>query len=395
VTTTNYTVPASIDRIGRNGMIAAVIGLVLLLVSIAAVSPTQFFHSYLLGYVVFLGLTMGCFGLLMLQYLSGGAWGVVARRIFEAGSRLVPIAAILFIPLIFGMKDIYSWLDPQVLKTNPIVSGKSDYLNAPFWIVRAVLYFAVFIIISLVLNKYAKNMDENPGFKWSRKLENFSGGSLVLFFILSTLAVTDWLMSLTPEWYSTIFGFIMIVGQGIMAMTFTILIICLLVREEPMASIIKPIHLHDLGKLLFAFNFLWGYLMFSQWIIIYSGNLPDEIMWYHERIRGGWDTVAYLVIFVHFLLPFALLLSRDTKRSAKRLMPVAALLFVMRIVDLYWLIEPNWHREEFFFSWADIAAPLGFAGLFLWLWVWQYKKRAILPTGEPELEQALHPKGAH
>ncbi len=401
LTTTNYTVPASIDRIGRNGMIAAVIGLVLLLVSIAAVSPTQFFHSYLLGYVIFLGLTMGCFGLLMLQYLTGGAWGVVGRRVFEAGSRLVPFAAILFIPIIFGMKDIYSWLDPQVLKTNPIVAGKSDYLNGPFWIARAVIYFAFLIIVSLVLNKYAKNMDENPnvvgdaGFKWSRKLENFSGGSLVFFFVVSTLAATDWLMSLTPEWYSTIFGFIIIVGQGIMAMTFTILMICTLMKEEPMSSIIKPTHLHDLGKLLFAFNFLWGYLMFSQWIITYSGNLPDEIMWYHERIRGGWDTIAYLVIFVHFLLPFALLLSRDTKRSAKRLVPVAALLFLMRIVDMYWLIEPNWHREEFFFNWADIAAPLGFVGLFVWLWVWQYKKRAMLPIGEPDLAVALHPKGAH
>src|ERR1035438_7899914 len=202
-------------------------------------------------------------------------------------------------------------------------------------------------------------------------------------------------MSLTPEWYSTIFGFIMIVGQVIMAMTFTILIICLLMREEPMASIIKPIHLHDLGKLLFAFNFLWGYLCFAQWIIIYAGNLPEEIVWYHHRIHGGWQWIAYLVLFVHFIIPFAILLSRDLKRNGRRIFVMAAWLFVMRVVDLYWLIEPNWHREVFFFSWVDVVAPIGFFGLFVYLFVWQYKKRAMLPEGEPELQLALHPKGAH
>lgn len=395
MTTNNYTAPASLDRFGRNGLIAAVIGIVLLLASIALVSPTQFFHSYLLGYAIFIGLTMGSLGLLMLQYLSGGAWGVVTRRVFEAGSRLVPIAAILFIPIIFGAKEIYSWLDPNVLKTNELVAGKSGYLNLPFWIARSIIFFVFAIIVSMVLNKYAKNLDENPGFKWYRKLDNFSGGGLLFLFVIGSFAITDWFMSLTPEWYSTIYCFIILVGWGITAMSFTIMVVAAMTPEEPMASIIKPIHLHDLGKLLFAFNFLWGYLCFSQWIITFSGNLPDEILWYHERIRGGWVYVAYLVIFVHFMIPFAILLSRDLKRNPKRLAFMAGWMFLMRIVDMYWLIEPNWHREIFYFSWADLAAPLGFAGLFLWLWVMQYKKRAVLPIGEPELELALHPKGAH
>ncbi len=210
-----------------------------------------------------------------------------------------------------------------------------------------------------------------------------------------TLASIDWLMSLTPEWNSTIYGFITIVGQGIMALAFAIIVIGAFSKEEPMLSVLKPVHLHDLGKLLFAFTFLWGYLCFSQLIIIYSGNLPEEIVWYHMRIRGGWEVVAYIVIFIHFVVPFALLLSRDVKRAMKTLMPMAALLFVMRIVDLYWFIEPNWHREIFFFSWADVAAPLGFAGLFVFLFVREYKKRGMLPLGEPELELTLHPKGAH
>jgi hypothetical protein len=247
----------------------------------------------------------------------------------------------------------------------------------------------------MVLNKYALNLDANPGFRWSRKIENFSGGGLLFFFFATSLAIVDWLMSLTPEWYSTIYAFIMIVGQGILMMSFTIVVLVVLSREEPMASILKPSHLHDLGKLLFAFNFLWGYLSFSQWIITYSGNLPEEIIWYHHRIHGGWQWVAYVVIFLHFMIPFAILLSRDLKRHGNRLIIMAGWLFIMRIVELYWQIVPAWHREVFFVSWVDVVAPIGFVGLFVYLFVWQYKKRAVLPAGEPDLALALHPKGAH
>ncbi|HET6400356.1 MAG TPA: hypothetical protein VFH95_03070 [Candidatus Kapabacteria bacterium] len=395
MTTNNYPVPASIDRYGRNGLFAAVIGFLALIISIFAISSTQFFHSYFLGYMVFVGLCAGSLGLLMLQYVSGGAWGVITRRIYEAASRIFPIAAVLFIPIFFGMKDMYSWTNPVIVKASESISQKTAWLNSPFWIIRTVLYFAFWITVSIVLNRYSKNLDESPGFKWSRKLENFSGGGFLFHFVIMTFAALDWIMSLLPEWYSTIYGFIIIVGQGILALTFAIIILSLLSKEEPLVSILKPVHLHDLGKLLFALNFLWGYLCFSQLIITYAGNLPEEILWYHQRIRGGWVVVAYMVIFIHFILPFALLLSRDLKRSMKTLMPVAILLFVMRIVDLYWLIEPNWHREEFFFSWADIAAPLGFAGLFLFLFVREYKKRNMLPLGEPELELTLHPKGVH
>ncbi|HWF43979.1 MAG TPA: hypothetical protein VG537_05000 [Candidatus Kapabacteria bacterium] len=397
-----YNAPALLDRFQRNGLIAAAIGFVLTLLSIILVSPTQFFHSWLLGFLVFLGLSAGSLALLMLQYVSGGAWGVVARRIFEAGSRLLPFAALLFIPVILGMHDIYRWTDPNEVAKSAIISDKTGYLNTPFWIVRAIVYFAFWITVATVLSRYSKNMeeagmasDDNRAWKWSRKLENFSGGGLLFFAILMSLAAVDWLMSLAPEWYSTIYGFIILVGQGIIVMCFAIIVLVLVSRTEPMASVIKPVHLHDLGKLLFAFNFLWGYLEFSQWIITYSGNLPDEIVWYHHRIRGGWEYVAYLVIFLHFAIPFAILLSRDLKRNGRRLIIMAGWLFIMRIVDLYWLIEPNWHREEFFFSWVDIAAPLGFVGLFVYLFVWQYKKRQIMPIGEPEFELALHPKGAH
>ncbi len=393
--TNNYTAPSSFGKYQRNGLIAAVIGFVLLLASIALAGPTQFFHSYLLGYMVFFGLSVASLGLLLLQYVSGGAWGVMGRRVFEAGSRILPVTAVLFIPIILGMHDLYRWTDPNIVNASEVLQQKTGYLNTPFWIIRAVIFFAFWIIVSMVVNKYSERLDNEPGFRWSRKLENFSGGALFFYFFIVSFAAIDWMMSLTPEWYSTIYAFIIIVGEGIMALSFTIIVLVLLSKQEPMASVIKPIHLHDLGKLLFAFNFLWGYLSFSQWIITYAGNLPDEIVWYHHRIHGGWQWVAYLVIFFHFIIPFAILLSRDLKRNGRRLIIMAGWLFVMRIIDLYWLIEPNWHREVFFFNWADIVAPIGFVGLFVYLFVWQYKKRNLLPTGEPELELALHPKGAH
>ena len=376
-------------------MIAAVIGLALTLASIVLVSPTQFYHSYLLGFFVFFGLCMGSLGLLLLQYLSGGAWGVIARRVFEAGTRLLPFAAVLFIPVLLGATHIYRWTDPAELKASAVIADKAPWLNLSFWMIRAVIYFAYWILIATILNKYSLNLDNQPGFKWSRKIENFSGGAFLFYFITLTLAVIDWWMSLAPEWYSTIYPLIIAVGQAIMTMAFTIIVLVTLSRDEPMKSVLKPSHIHDLGKLLFAFNFLWGYLMFSQWLITYSGNLPEEIVWYHHRIRGGWQYVAYFVIILHFLLPFAILLSRDLKRNGRRLILVAGFLMMMRVVDLYWLLEPNWHREEFFVSWVDVTAPIGFAGLFMYLFVWQYKKRAMIPTGEPDLATALHPKGAH
>lgn len=393
--TNQYPVPASIDRYGRNGLIAAIVGFVALIVSIFTISPTQFFHSYLLGYMVFVSLTGGGIGLLMLQYVSGGMWGVVTRRVFEAASRLWPIAAILFIPIFFGMSDLYSWTNTSYVKATENIAMKAGWLSQPYWIVRTVIYFAFYIIMSLVLNRYSVNLDNDPGFKWSRKLENFSGGGFLFHFIFMSLISFDWLMSLTPEWNSTIYGFVLIVGEGIMALAFAIIVLGVFSKQEPMASVLKPVHLHDLGKLLFAFTFLWGYLSFSQLIVVYSGNLPEEIVWYHMRIRGGWEVVAYIIIFIHFVVPFALLLSRDIKRAMKSLVPMASLLFVMRIVDLYWFIEPSWHREIFFFSWADVAAPLGFTGLFVFLFVMQYKKRGMLPLGEPELAVTLNPKGAH
>lgn len=390
--TSNYPVPTAVSRYQRNGLIVGAIGLVLTAVGLF-VSPEQFFHSYLLGYLFFISLALGSLGLLLLQYLTGGAWGVLTRRIFEAATKSLPIAAILFIPIVLGMSHIFPWLN--VMKDEPHVAAKSGWLNTPFFLIRAVVYFIFWIGASALLNRFGRLQEEDGDPRWSRKLENFSGGGFLLFILVLTFMSVDWMMSLAPEWYSTMYAFIIAVAQGINALTFAIIVLILLSRVEPFATVVKPVHLHDLGKLLFAFNFLWGYLCFCQYLITYSGNLPEETVWYFDRTRGGWEIIAYLVIFAHFILPFILLLSRDLKRNGRTLLIVAGLLFVMRIIDLYWYVEPNWHRSQFFISWMDVTAIVGFLGLFVFLWAMQYKKRAMLPINEPELAVALHPKGAH
>jgi hypothetical protein len=390
--TSNYPVPAVVSRYQRNGLIVGAVGLALTLVGLF-VSPTQFFHSYMLGYLFFIGLALGSLGLLLLQYLTGGAWGVLTRRIFEAATRSLPVAALLFIPIILGMSQIFPWMTD--MKNEAHVVAKSGYLNVPFFIGRAIFYFIFWIFTAAMVNRYARLQEQDGDVRWSRKLENFSGGGFFFFFLVATFMSVDWMMSLAPEWYSTMYAFIIVVAQGINAMTFAIIVVILLAKVEPFASVVKPVHLHDLGKLLFAFNFLWGYLCFCQYLITYSGNLPEETVWYFDRTRGGWEIIAYLVIFAHFILPFVLLLSRDLKRNGRTLIIVASLLFLMRIIDLYWYVEPNWHRSEFFVSWMDVTAIAGFLGLFVFLWAMQYKKRAMLPINEPELAIALHPKGAH
>lgn len=390
--TSNYPVPAAVSRYQRNGLIAGVLGLALTVVGLF-VSPTQFFHSYLLGYLLFVSLALGSLGLLLLQYLTGGAWGVLTRPIFEANTKALPIAAVLFIPIILGMNQIFPWLG--VMKNEAHVVAKAGYLSPTFFIVRAVIYLVFWVFLAAILNNYSRKqeLDGNP--RWSRKLENFSGGGLLFFVLSITFMSVDWMMSLAPEWYSTMYAFIVVVAQGLNALTFAVILVILLAKVQPFSDVVKPVHLHDLGKLIFALNFLWGYLCFCQYLITYSGNLPEETVWYFDRARGGWEIIAYLVIFAHFILPFILLLSRDLKRNGKTLIIVASLLFVMRIVDLYWFIEPNWHRSSFFISWMDVTAVVGFLGLFVFLWGMQYKKRPMLPLGEPELAFALHPKGAH
>jgi hypothetical protein len=277
-----------------------------------------------------------------------------------------------------------------VVANEPLLQHKSAYLNVPFFLVRAAIYFAIWMTLSYFLNKWSLEQDRTGDQALNLRLQLLSGPTLVLYAATVTLAAVDWVMSLDPHWFSTIFGMIFMGGQGISALCFAIAIALMLMREDrPLAGVIKPTYIHDLGKLLLAFVMLWAYFSFSQFLIIWAGNLPEEIPFYVRRLQGGWGAAGLALVVLHFALPFLLLLSRDLKRDARKLVNVAALLVVMRLVDLYWIIAPTVHHDYFFIPWMYVLAPIGLGGIWFAAFIWQLKKRPLLPIGDAHIVEVL------
>ncbi|HJQ67897.1 MAG TPA: hypothetical protein VKA70_02935 [Blastocatellia bacterium] len=392
--------PSEFDRLGKRALIVGVAGLALSALW-AIFNAEQFFRSYLLAYVFWIGIVLGCFAILMVQHMSGGAWGLVIRRVLEAATRtFLPMAA-LFIPLAIGvmLKFIYVWANPEAAAGNATLAAllkhKEPYLNVPFFLARVVFYFVVWIGVTHFLNKWSLDQDRTGDRRITRKMQVLSGPGLVLYGLTVTFASIDWVMSLEPEWFSTIFGILFMGGQGVAAMAFIIAVMVLLNKRKPFSEIIAPRHFHDLGKLLLAFIMLWAYFNFSQFLIIWSGNLPEEIPWYIRRLQGPFKWIGLILVIFHFALPFLMLLSRNLKRDGRRLAALAIAVIIFRLVDVYWLIAPEFHHGQFHLHLLDILAPIGLGGVWLWLFFQQLKKRPLLPVGDPELEGAIGPGEGH
>jgi hypothetical protein len=370
-------------------LIAGVVGLGLSVAGLFLVSPNQFYRSYLWSFVFYLGVSLGCMAWLMLQYLTGGAWGIVIRRPAEAAARTLPLMAVLFIPVIVGMNNLYQWTHANVVAADEILKHKHTYLNVQFFIIRAVIYFAGWIFLDWYLNRWSAVEDREGGMRAHRKMAFISGPGLVFWVFSITFMALDWVLSLDPHWFSTMFGLLFVAGQGLSSMAFLVTLLVLLYNRRPMSGILTARHLHDLGKLLLMFVMVWAYFSFSQFLIIWSGNLPDEIPWYLERLRGGWQYIALVLVFGHFALPFALLLSRDLKRNFKLLASLAIFILCMRLVDIFWLVAPDFTKGAFHLSWVDITAPIGIGGVWLFYFLSQLEKRPLLPVNEPNLLEAL------
>ena len=383
-------VPA-LARLQRWGLVVAFWGLLGAAIG-AFLNPDQFFRSWLIGFLCCLGLSMGSLALLMLQHMSGGQWGMVGRRVFEAASRNLPFVALLFIPLLFGLPRLFLWAQPDAVRTDHILQMKAPYLNVTFFIIRAAIYFAIWLFMSYLLNKWSAEQDRGEtGITHadSVRFRVVSGPGLVIYVITMTLASVDWIMSLDPHWYSTIFGFILVAGQGLAGFALVITVLAILGKVEPLAAYLNKGHFLDLGKLLLAFVMLWAYFSFSQLLIIWSGNLPEEIPFYWVRFRGGWQYVSALMLLGHFALPFVLLLSRDLKKRPHLLMQVAIAILVMRVVDILWLVEPMFEHHGFPIHWMDIAVPLGLLGAWLFLFARHLRSRPLLPLNDPYLKEAF------
>jgi hypothetical protein len=366
---------------GGAGLAVSLIGLVL--------NPRQFFQSYLMAYSYALGITLGCLALGMIHQLSGGAWGVITRRLIGAASRVLPVLTVLFIPILLGSHSLYEWTHTEAVAADEILRQKQSYLNLPFFIARAALYFFVWNALVYFLNKWSLEQDHSPDPRIARKMQALSGGGLLAYGLTVTFASFDWLMSLDPHWYSTIYGVLVMGGQGLAALAFLIAMLVWLSRRPPLDAVVAPVHFHDLGNLMLAFVMLWAYFSFSQYLIIYSGNLPEEITWYMHRLQTGWRFVGLILVLFHFAIPFLLLLARRVKRTPELLVRIAAGMLIVRLVDLFWLIAPAFHREGLVVHWLDVVLPAAIGALWLGCFFWQLRGRAILPLHDPQFEQAL------
>lgn len=382
------TAGSSVDlsRVQRLALIAGVVGLALCVIG-ALLTPTRFFQSYLFAYLFWLGLALGCLAFAMLQHLVGGGWGLVTRRLFESGALTVPLMAVLFVPLLLGIQNLYSWARPDVVAADPLIQQKQLYLNVPFFLVRAALYFVIWIALGLILNRWSLQQDRAADPWLLRRLRLLSAWGLIIYFLTMTFAAFDWAMSLEPYWYSTIYGVIVIMGQGLTTLAFIIIVARLLAQRPPLSEVMRTQHFHDLGNLLLAFVMLWTYVSFSQFLIIWSGNIPEEVTWYLHRMAGGWQWIAALLILFHFFLPFFLLLLRSTKLNTGRLAALAGGLMVVHLLAVFWLVMPSFYTEGIHLHWLDVAAPIGIGGIWIAAFLWQLGRRPLVPPHDPRLQQ--------
>ena len=400
-----YEPPADLDAARSRALMVGVVGLVGCAIGFV-IDRDHFFRAWLIAYLLWLGVALGSMAFTMVQHLSGGSWGVF-RRIFEASSRTLPLLAILFLPIVLGMQTLYPWTHPDLVAADEVLQHKAPYLNTPFFLIRALIYMGGWILIAWTLTRLSKRQDEGD-LSVNLTLQRVSGAGIVFYAFSITAAAIDWVMSINPHWYSTLFGFIFLGGQGLSALAFTIVVSTFLSRRPPMDQVLKPSHFHDLGKLSLAFVMIGAYFNFSQYLLIYAANLIEEIPYFTVRTSHGWQyAVLFLVIF-QFAVPFSLLLSRDLKRTPRRLVIVATALLVVRFIDIFMLVSPEFasngvnlhmtageHEGGFFVHWLDLAAPLAVGGLWVWMFFTQLAQRPLLAARDPYLREALQSTGGH
>jgi hypothetical protein len=389
-----------LDRLQQRAVGIGVVGLVLTAAGALLGRDNgglpSIYHSWLYAYMFWLGVTTGSLGFLMLHHVTGGGWGYVIRRFLEAASRLLPLMLVLFVPVIIGMPVLYSWMHPST--AGALVQAKVGYLNAPGFIIRTLVYFAIWMVFAYLLNKWGATQDERADPVVATRLNYLGSVGIVVYVLTITFMSVDWIMSLTPDWYSSIFGFLVVATQGLSTLALLLVLFAGLVGDLPIAREVPKGYFRDLGNLMLAFVMLWGYMSFSQYLITYSGNTTEEVSWYIQRRSGGWGIVSLALIPLHFVLPFMVLLTGSAiKRNPKWLARIAGFIILMRFIDLYWWVTPTFRSHlipsdgpEWMSILGDLGTPLLIGGIWLWSWAAQLKKvRTVVPLHDPRLEAAL------
>ena len=388
---TDFSVPtdlkADLNGLRTRALGVGVIGIAASIAGLFLVGPTEFYRSWLWAYIYVVALTVGPLSWVMLQYTTGGAWGVMIRRPAEAASRTIWLTILLFIPIFVGANNLYPWTHADYVKAHEVVAHKAAYLNVTAWAIRAFIYLFGWAMLTLHYNKWS--VREDAGDTRARGKMTFLAGPGLIFHALAvTFLAVDWVMSQDPTWFSTMWGLLFIASQLLTSMAFLIAVMVMLHRYSPMRELLTQRHLHDMGKFCLALVMVWAYFSFSQFLIIWAGNLPEEIPFYLRRMNHGWGYVGLALVFGHFALPFALLLSRDLKRNFKLLRGIALFILFMRFVDLFWLTKP-FAYESFHFTWMDITAPAGMVGLWLAYFFTNLQQQPLIPANTPNLQEAL------
>ena len=386
--------PPVVKTIARRSLIVGVVFGVVAIIG-AFIRPEEFYRAYLLGFMCWLGVALGSMAILMIRHLTGGGWGMVIRRTLGAAMRTLPLLALLFIPIILGMHRLYIWAQPlQNIADKHLREHLQDitktYLTTNGFIIRAVFYFAIWNLLSFLLTKWSKQTDRPGAPDNTRRFKAVSGPGLILYGFTISFAAIDWVMSLDPSWVSTIFGLIILIGEVLSAMCFAVVVERILFNYGPMSEILKPDFVHDHGKWMLAFTMVWAYFNFSQWLIIWAGNLPAEITFYLKRLSGGWGLIGLTLVLFHFAIPFGILLSRPFKRDIRRLAWLAAWLLLMRYLDLFWIIEPNF-SNTLRFTVADVIVPVAIGGIWLASFFRNLAALPLLPAYDPDAHEVLEP----
>jgi hypothetical protein len=382
---------ASIERL------AGVVGALGLLLCVAGYffNRAQFFQSYLFAFLYWSGFTLGGLGILLLNHTVGGIWGVTSRRFFEAAMRTLPLIFLFALVLLFGLKDLYPWSNADIVAKDPVLQHKQPYLNIPFFIARLVGYFAIWLFWGMRVNRWSDLQDQTGDPALRDKMRRFSAPGLVVFMMTATFAVIDWVLSTDTEFFSTIYGGMILIGDVLQTFALTILVMILTSRGDRFGGRVNSKLLHDLGNLMFAFTIFWTYLSASQLIIVWPANLPQELVWYLDRVHGPWKWFALVIALSMFAIPFLALLSQQRKRTPHRLIKIAIWLLVARAIDLFWIVEPTFRNASsstplhngtgFSIYWTDFVAFLGVGGIWVYVYIGQLRRRPLLPLRDPRV----------
>lgn len=371
--------------VGRRHWVALAVAVICLALCLVGwiFSPRQFFISYLFAELVWVGVALGCMAFLMIHYLTGGKWGWPIRRFFEAAANTFPLLALLFVPIFFGLHQLYPWAMPARVAADEILQHKRPYLSLPFFTARALIVFAIWACLAYLLNKWSHEQDRTRDPAPMKRLRKLSGPGLVIYPLTVTVVFVDWVMSLEANWFSTIFPILICIGQMLSGLAFVILLLAWLGPRTSLSEIIGKENFHHLGSLLLAFTMLWAYMAFSQLLVIWSGDLPHEISWYLHRIAGGWRYVLIFLVLFHFFGPFFLLLSRQMKQTRRALAAIAGAMFVAHVVDVWWMVVPAFYPHGLHVSWMDFTALFGIGGVWIFFFNWNLVRQPLIPMNDP------------